>query len=142
MRTNKDNIKFWLLSLTWGVFMTLLGALFYVLMYLTRNIEKQYIVEGRVTIELKKTFGAVSLGGFIYIWKNASDGIIYHEIGHTVQNYYWGPLFIFVVGLPSIIRASLWNVIKKIKPEANYYDIWFESQANTFGKAVFEKIKF
>jgi hypothetical protein len=49
--------------------------------------------------------GAVSLGQFIFIFSRYNDvGFIErHEYGHTIQSHLLGPLYLLVIGLPSII---------------------------------------
>jgi hypothetical protein len=37
---------------------------------------------------------------------------IKHEYGHTVQSLYLGCFYLLIVGVPSIIRASIWNHFK------------------------------
>lgn len=48
-----------------------------------------------------------SLGMFIYIPENWSDHdkehLSVHEFGHTVQSLFFGPLYLFAVGIPSVI---------------------------------------
>jgi hypothetical protein len=50
-------------------------------------------------------YGAVSLGQFIFIFSRYGNVsyIERHEYGHTIQSHLLGPLYLLVVGLPSII---------------------------------------
>jgi hypothetical protein len=58
-------------------------------------------------IDLKnKNIGAVSLGQYIFIFSDYGKDemrIIKHEYGHTRQSHILGPLYLLVVGVPSII---------------------------------------
>ena len=51
--------------------------------------------------------GGISLGVYIiaskYSWERNAGYIKSHEYGHTRQSLYLGPLYLFVIGIPSII---------------------------------------
>ena len=53
-----------------------------------------------------------------------------------LQNIIWGPLMLFVISIPSLIR--FWYIrylYKKCKSNIpDYYSIWFEEQASRWGK--------
>ena len=51
-----------------------------------------------------------------------------HEAGHGLQNLIFGPLFPFIVSVPSAIRYWL-SHFGKLK--SGYYDVWFESTATS-----------
>ena len=80
--------------------------------------------------------GAVSLGMFVFIGRGATDPavgpphVIKHEYGHTLQSAMLGPLYLLIVGLPSIIRATWWT---RTRQRGDYYRIWFEAWANRLG---------
>lgn len=50
----------------------------------------------------KYRFG-VSLGNYIIFGKNFSNIDYFHEKGHQIQSLYLGPLYLFIIGLPSLI---------------------------------------
>ena len=127
---------FWLLSLTWGLPLTLLGFTFLLINVLTLSITSVKIVEGRLVFRSRLMFGGICLGGFIFVSKNAKTSTIYHEIGHSVQNIMWGVLFLPVIGIPSFVRAALWNKLLSKRKGANYYYIWFERQATNIGNRI------
>jgi hypothetical protein len=54
-----------------------------------------------------------------------------HELGHQRQSEMFGPLYLLIVGLPSIIRARIW-VGRKLPP-LDYYKGWPENQADKLG---------
>lgn len=57
-----------------------------------------------------------------------------HEFGHSLQNIIFGPLFPFLVAIPSVIRY--WYFTLK-NPEKDYDSIWFEKTATNWGtKAI------
>ena len=69
------------------------------------------------------------LGEYIFVGYMDLDGhIIRHEKGHRVQSRCLGPLYLIVVGLPSITR-NIWQRIFK-KSAAWYYSGWPEADAN------------
>jgi hypothetical protein len=81
--------------------------------------------------------GGISLSWLIFInEKEAADvQVVRHEYGHSIQSLMLGWLYLIVVGLPSIIRASRWNRLKlNIK---DYYRGFPENWANALGGAVF-----
>ena len=81
--------------------------------------------------------GGISLSWFIFINENeaADVQVVRHEYGHSIQSLILGWLYLIIVGLPSIIRASKWNRLKlDIK---DYYRGFPENWANVLGKAVF-----
>ena len=63
-------------------------------------------------------WGGVNLGPVILISKGSGSNTINHEVGHALQNCVWGPLFPFVIAIPSVIRywvREQEGYIKKIK---------------------------
>ena len=69
-----------------------------------------------------------------------NEGVCAHEYGHGIQNLWWGPLFLFVIAIPSAIRYW-WRIFyrkfiypKNRKKLPAYDDIWFEGQATKLGK--------
>lgn len=133
-------IGYWLIQLTWGILMTLIGLLVtgFCILFLKGKPHRNgfsYIVEVGGDwggLEL----GAVSLCGSY----SQPNGPCYnpswykhtacHEFGHSLQNLWWGPLFPFVISIPSAIRYWM-DRAGKLK--SDYEGIWFESQATRLG---------
>ena len=73
--------------------------------------------------------GGISLGPFAYVSRSLNNSssreeYIAHELdGHTVDSKIWGPLYLFVVGIPSILNAAF-DFTKC------YYDFYPEAWAN------------
>jgi hypothetical protein len=63
--------------------------------------------------------GSISLGKYIIIGKNSNKYTLKHEIGHQKQSKILGPLYLLLVGIPSIIRSIIWNKFKL--PYKKYY---------------------
>lgn len=92
-------------------------------------------------VEIGGNWGGVNLG-FISLCGNYSetspkyyDETRCHEFGHSIQNIILGPLFPFLVAIPSAIRY--WyhrlNRNKKQFPKDWYYKVWFEKYASLWG---------
>ena len=75
--------------------------------------------------------GAVTLGCYVFVGLNSEyRKTVKHELGHTIQSKILGPLYLIVIGIPSIIWAATHRAIAPNKP----YD-WFytEAWANKLG---------
>ena len=72
--------------------------------------------------------GSVSLGNFIFLGNFRTHLTQRHELGHCKQSMYLGPLYLFVIGIPSIIWASTYKYTNK-----NYYWIFCEKWADKLG---------
>ena len=60
------------------------------------------------------------------------ERVLKHESGHQVQSFILGPLYLLVIGLPSIV----WNVCfrkYRAKYQISYYDFYTEKWANQLG---------
>lgn len=83
----------------------------------------------------------ISLGRYIILQEDcAYSDTIKHETGHSIQSKYFGPLYLLVVGLPSIAR-NIWDRIGHKKWDYNkryrwYYSAWPEKQADKLGGVV------
>lgn len=114
MKNNK--LIFWLLSLTWGLPMTLIGAAAALFLRWRAYIPTRF---GPCWVfVVGERWGGVNLGPIILVSKGSGSNTINHEIGHALQNCIWGPLFPFVIAIPSVIRYWIREqegYIKKIK---------------------------
>lgn len=80
-------------------------------------------------VYLQRYIGGVTLGKYIFICQDYTDKeiVIKHECGHVKQSKILGPLYLIVIGLPSIIWAMTYNYIA---PYNSYYDFYTEKWAN------------
>ena len=110
---------FALLQWTWGLPQNLIGLMLLPLL----RCEERFRFHGALVTRFKKNRllsqkGAFSLGTFIYIpaeWGNEqSRRIAVHEYGHSVQSLILGPLYLPLVGLPSVIWAGVWAGSKRL----------------------------
>lgn len=106
MKTLKT-IGFWFIQCTWGIIMTLIGAIATFALILAGKKPKH--IGPVVYTEVGQGWGGVTLGGFFFCSEGSSDSLKLHESGHTIQNLIWGPLFPFIIGIPSATRAMLRN---------------------------------
>ena len=86
--------------------------------------------KGKMVYTHDKGFG-VSLGKYIIIRYNASLNTLNHEYGHCLQSEKLGPLYLLVVGIPSITMNILtrWGILKSER----YYKRFPENWADTLG---------
>lgn len=71
-----------------------------------------------------KLTSGISLSTYYIIARqNADMNTVKHEKGHTIQSLYLGPLYLIVIGLPSIIWAGL------IHKHTNKSYYWFYTEA-------------
>ena len=86
------------------------------------------------TVYVGANRGGVTLGDRIFISKcyhgEYLNMIIAHESGHVKQSLYLGPLYLIVIGIPSILWA--WSH-RWIAPRKSYYWFYTESIANKLG---------
>lgn len=76
--------------------------------------------------------GGISLGNFIFLsdYSSKRETTILHELGHVKQSHMMGPIYLLIIGIPSICWAAFRN--KKKYP--CYYSFYTESWANKLAK--------
>ncbi len=109
---------------------TIVGYILY--KYITKNIVKKEIYKNTIAIEHNKRFG-VSLGKYIFYstYSSNKENTKKHEYGHYLQNKMYGPLYLIIVGIPSVITNLLSKKYKYIKD--TYYTRWPENNADKLG---------
>lgn len=130
----KSKFLFYLLSWTWGVILNLCGAIVALILIATNHKPQKYGY--CYYFEVGKTnWGGLELGMFFLTQKNASERTKMHELGHGINNTWFGPFMLFIVTIPSAIRYHYRNIRRKIgKPcKTGYDDIWFEKLATDTG---------
>lgn len=147
-------IGYWIVQFTWGSLMTLIGLFTtaFCLLFLKGKAHRNGF--GVIT-EVGGNWGGLELGAFALCGRySQKEGPCYnphwfehtrrHEFGHSIQNMIFGPLFPFVVGLPSAIRYWYDRLDKKHASERglDWYDsIWFEGTATNWGTSIVDKIE-
>lgn len=95
----------------WQLPQNLLGVLW-------KNVKKESIIieisnDDLRNVEAKgylmRAGGAVTLGQYVFISQTYRDqsAVIRHECGHVKQSLILGPLYLIVIGIPSILHAWL-----------------------------------
>ena len=74
--------------------------------------------------------GAVTLGNYVFVGLNSEyKETVKHELGHTIQSKILGPLYLIVIGIPSITYCGLRRLFPSLRKK-NYYDFYTEKTAN------------
>ena len=133
---------FWLASWTWGIILTLVGAVCALALLITGHRPK--IFHGFVYFEVGSGWGGFEAGPFFFVNKNPARRTMQHEAGHGIQNIIFGPLMPFVVSIPSAVRywyrLYLVRSGKKKSYELPPYDsMWFEGWATSLGEKYFSE---
>lgn len=78
--------------------------------------------------------GSVSLGEFIFLapydWHD--ERVLKHEMGHREQSKRLGWLYLFIIGIPSVIWQSCFRRYRE-KRNIDYYDFYTEKWADKLG---------
>lgn len=78
--------------------------------------------------------GAVTLGCYVFVGLNSEyRKIVKHELGHTIQSKILGPLYLIVIGIPSITYCGLRRIFPSLRKK-NYYDFYTEKWANNLSE--------
>ena len=107
-------VLYWVIQWTWGLPQTLIGALI-CLRY--RKRERFSYQDAVVTIWPRQK-SSMSLGMFLFLrdgWTPVEHELLAHEYGHTIQSLLLGPLYLLVVGLPSILWAGFGPIVRARK---------------------------
>ena len=97
---------YWIVSCTWGIIMTFIGALGALAMLVTGH--KPQVFGHSVYFVVGSGWGGVNFGAFFFVAKTSNRlQIKQHEAGHGLQNILLGPLMPFVVAIPSAFRCVL-----------------------------------
>jgi len=121
----------WILMFTWELPQTILGAILLAIFHrgLWRPIMYDPPEHARVWVNDDGNWG-VSLGQIIIVPYTVGR-IIPHEYGHTIQSLYLGPLYLLLIGLPSIT----FNILTRLGwvDQHKYYDRPWEAWADRLG---------
>ena len=78
--------------------------------------------------------GAVTLGCYVFVGLNSEyKKTVKHELGHTIQSKILGPLYLIVIGIPSITYCGLRRIFPSLRKK-NYYNFYTEKWANNLSK--------
>ena len=129
---------YYFLSCTWGIIMTIVGLLISGVLAVVKLVSGNRV---KISFTPYNWVYGISVGSDY--WGGFECGLCFlqcqkapnttraHEFGHTFQNCLFGPLFIFLVALPSITWYWMHRLSKKpLKP---YDSLWFEDAATQCG---------
>ena len=119
---------FWLWQWIWGFPQTLLGFIVFLM-----NLGRPHSTyRGCVTTKWRNK-GSMGMGMFLFLGCD-NPQVRVHEYGHSVQSLFLGPLFLPVMGIPSILWCNL-PCCRRLRKEkgVSYYRFYPESNANALG---------
>jgi hypothetical protein len=123
----------------WELPQNLLGFIVFLIMKGRKKIVTTEKEAHRLFIETTNT--GVSLGWFVF-WTPAGNRFQYltndcrmHESGHALQSVKFGPLYLIIVGIPSLSRVaySKWYYRKYRRGWKNYFNGFPENRADKLG---------
>ena len=127
-----------LLSFTWGLPLSLAGAVWTLGLLLTGHKPQRF--GSCLRFEIGRRWGGASFGWVFFTQENPSLYLMQHEHGHGLQNLLCGPLMPFLVCLPSSLRYHYRNAVSRLRPKKQlrpYDAVWFEGWATRLGKKYF-----
>jgi hypothetical protein len=125
---------FYLVSLTWGLPLTLCGLI--VAAALRGMGYRSVDYHGARLFTVGHGWGGLSLGPILLSCSDASDRLRRHELGHAIQNCRYGP-FILPWVLLSVCRYHLReHRMRRGLPLTPYDSWWFEGEATALGTAA------
>ena len=115
-----------ILLILWQAPQSLIGAIMYPFM-------KNKVLVGKFDHSrcymAENMSGGISFGPLSYISHYQHilhpESIKHEAVGHATQSRRWGPLYLIVIGLPSLVHAIFHNPYKSC-----YYDFVTEANAN------------
>ena len=123
---------FAIIQATWGLPQTLVGLA----AFLASAQRPHFMHHGAIVTKWKGSRG-VSLGLFLFVPDPVDDQLLVHEYGHAVQSLVLGPLYLPIVGIPSLIWSKLPALNRRRGTRGtSYYDFRPERNASALGERV------
>lgn len=120
-------ILYIIIQCTWGILQTTAGLI----LFLTLGKRKHFFHRGAVVTEWKYS---VSLGMFVFVG-NKNNELLRHEYAHTIQSLILGPLYLFIIGIPSFIWAAFFKKYRKLN-SIQYRSFYTEKWADGIAKSL------
>jgi hypothetical protein len=124
----KKNLLEWIayiLLFIWQILQNIVGLIMWAYFKICGDVE--VIIKNKYSKVYRSEFmsGGISLGCFAFVsnYSSKRKEIVMHEQGHMWDSKVMGPLYLFIVGIPSILNAAF-NFTKC------YYDWFPERWAN------------
>lgn len=83
-------------------------------------------IVGGNTMIYNDVLPTMSLGNYIFVDTISSQKSIQHECGHSKQSNILGPLYLIVIGIPSLLHNIVHYLCSKIGIKWNYYSFYTE----------------
>ena len=118
----------------WGFPQTAAGAA----VFAAHARKRHFLFHGAI-VTVWETRAGLSLGPFVFVnaWEDGTidEKLLVHEYGHSVQSLILGPLYLLVVGLPSVIWMKAPALRRKRHLSGiSYYSFFTERWANHLGE--------
>lgn len=125
------HILFWLWQWTWGFPQTFVGFIVYLICRKCPHGTYRGCIATRWNNR-----GSMGMGMFLFLGSEDPQ-VRVHEFGHSVQSLMLGPLFLPVMGIPSLLWCNL-PPCQQLRREKgfSYYSLYTESTANYLGSLV------
>ena len=82
--------------------------------------------------------GAITLGNYVFVGLNSEyRKTVKHELGHTIQSKILGPLYLIIIGIPSITYCGLRRIFPSLRKK-NYYNFFSEKSADYLSEKYIE----
>ncbi len=123
-----------LVQWTWCLPQTLVGLAIFLYVKISGRLLEKSRFKHVCLVKSKNlmSIGGISLGKFIIVSNRIFEkNIILHEYGHTVQGYMLGPLYLFVIGIPSLLLSILSRFSTTVSN--NYFRYFPERWADKLG---------
>lgn len=118
-----------ILLFIWQILQNICGC--FVWLFVTDHKKYYHITKDGNKVFFHWEFGSgLSLGNFRFVNEKCSELTSKHEYGHSIQSKYLGPLYLIIIGLPSLIWCSIYTLRRK----GNYYSFYTEKWADKLGK--------
>lgn len=69
--------------------------------------------------------GGLSLGKYIFLPENYSH-LLCHEMGHSKQSRIFGPLYLIIIGIPSLLHNVVHRCFRHTSLKWDYYSFYTE----------------
>lgn len=120
------------LKFIWQLPQNMVALVYYLYLHFNNYLLDMYEYNG-IAVMVKSTSGSVTLGENVFLSPRASEETKKHEYGHIKQSLMLGPLYLIVIGIPSILWAWLHKIIA---PSKSYGWFYTEAWANKLGKVI------
>lgn len=127
-------LAYYLLQLSWGLIQNIIGLL----LYLIIKHDECFFYHGAYVIRWHH-HSSMALGLFIF-YGHHDEKVLVHEYGHTIQSIILGPFYLLIIGIPSLLWASLpYFHHMRQKKHISYYSLFFEQSASKLGNKILDK---